>query len=37
LARTWWSAVLGALGITIMTYALFWLCFGLLVMAISKS
>jgi len=37
LARTWWSAVLGALGITIMTCALFWLCFGLLVMAISKS
>ena len=36
-ARTWWSAILGGIGITFVAYVLSWLCFGLLVMAVNGS
>jgi hypothetical protein len=36
-AGDWWSAALGAAGITALAYMLSWLCFGLLVMAASGS
>lgn len=34
-ARTWWGALLGAIGITVLAYVLFWVIFLLIVRAVT--